>query len=110
MSIYCFHRKTYMLRFTSYYKEQKGGKTMNFLDREDMILPEEADFLEEEVEIPAPPAATMAWPEHPPTALEFPKSPPGEPGGWLESDPLPRRQISWSSPGPQTNGKPSTMY
>ena len=68
---------------------------MNFLDREDLILPEEADFLdeEEEVEIPAPPAVTIAWPEHPPTALTFPKGPPGEPGGWLESDPLPEADI-----------------
>ncbi len=42
----------------------------------------------------------LAWPVHPPTVIEFPKGPPGTPGGWLESDPLPKADvvvITWTA-------------
>lgn len=62
------------------------------------------DVLDEELEVeaPEPPETERAlpWPNHPPTALKFPKGPPGTPGGWLESDPLPKADvvvITWTS-------------
>lgn len=73
------------------------------LPEEEMEVEEEMEEKEEEEEakIAAPPKLkAVTWPVHPPRAEKFPKGPPGTPGGWLESDPLPKADvlvITWTA-------------
>ena len=72
---------------------------MRLPDKEYIITEESLDEIVKEKALPEI-KEPIPWPQHPPTVKKFPKGPPGTPGGWLESDPLPKADvvvITWTA-------------